>query len=580
MKNWLLTAILSIYLLLYLLSWAFGLDSTLLVTLFRFLHILILGGGLAYLIRARPQLKPLLFWVFLFLLFLIPGAYLEYPSDPWEHFRRIFSWQAGGAISQYADDIKNKFFYFWSYSLIGWLPIPNRRIGLDILSALTQILVCFSLFRLLLVLNLSKAVARLCILGFIFLFGTNVFGLRYYALSSTPFAYVAYLEALTVFIEALKRKNFQYISILIPITLFIYFNHKQELIFLSLSLFVITFYFLYFWLSKEGKKKARRSLYILFFIGMVSGYLLMHLLPEWSQKMLPGQITYFGSFNLWLYKKFYLETIGVYGLLGILFAVVFFRRHSLLFLISLAPIFSLLFPPSALLISKVLPDGYLTYRILYAFPLAVAFVVGSLELLEVVGKKLNLSSNFRLCFCVLIIFSFSYPIAYPWRGKLRFQLDPGSKNLSLGYLDETAEWFTAEREIEHWRNCWFISDPITKTALSAHLGIPDLFYGGESTRRARIVESRDFPNTPGILDYALSKSPFCGVLVVDKDNIENPQSFWGIESGHWKAEWADFDRLVSSQFREAAVGLQSQGWTKTRVPPFYSLYEPTIDRNK
>ena len=47
----------------------------------------------------RPaDLRALLPWVLLAVIFLLPGAYLEFPADPWEHYARMNRWQGNAVI--------------------------------------------------------------------------------------------------------------------------------------------------------------------------------------------------------------------------------------------------------------------------------------------------------------------------------------------------------------------------------------------------------------------------------------------------------------------------------------------------
>src|SRR5262245_27317889 len=110
------------YLLLYLAFWAFGLPTPLLLNIFVVLHALNFVL-LAYhsVLRSRYRRRTIskgmvFFWLMLLFLLILPGAYVEYPADPWEHFRRIFRWQDLRPISEYPPDVSSKFAYFWMYS--------------------------------------------------------------------------------------------------------------------------------------------------------------------------------------------------------------------------------------------------------------------------------------------------------------------------------------------------------------------------------------------------------------------------------------------------------------------------------
>src|SRR5690606_20167885 len=57
-------------------------------------------------------------WALLALIFYIPGIYLEWPSDPWEHLRRINEWHAHSTVIEHSSWKKSS--YFLPYSLTGY----------------------------------------------------------------------------------------------------------------------------------------------------------------------------------------------------------------------------------------------------------------------------------------------------------------------------------------------------------------------------------------------------------------------------------------------------------------------------
>ena len=92
------------YLLLYVFFKYLHLPVAGLKTLFICLHLCYIPLLINYLWRVckKGEVSDFVFWIGLLMLFLIPGAYLEFPSDPWEHFRRIYAWQSNRFIEQRA----------------------------------------------------------------------------------------------------------------------------------------------------------------------------------------------------------------------------------------------------------------------------------------------------------------------------------------------------------------------------------------------------------------------------------------------------------------------------------------------
>src|ERR1022692_4405189 len=56
-------------------------------------------------------------WLLLAFVFFIPGVYLEWPSDSWEHFRRITEWATHDLVGGHSAGYKS--LYFFAYSFVG-----------------------------------------------------------------------------------------------------------------------------------------------------------------------------------------------------------------------------------------------------------------------------------------------------------------------------------------------------------------------------------------------------------------------------------------------------------------------------
>lgn len=92
------------YLCVYLLAWAMDLHISVLRAIFCALNVV----ALIYLVRCLIQGAVsigrwhLLFWTGLFAFFLLPGALIEFPLDPWEHLRRIYRWDTLDLIREHS----------------------------------------------------------------------------------------------------------------------------------------------------------------------------------------------------------------------------------------------------------------------------------------------------------------------------------------------------------------------------------------------------------------------------------------------------------------------------------------------
>jgi len=570
------------YLFSYSFFWICDFQLNLLLGIFLLLHIFFLSYYSILIGKKRVNLPnfELVFFLFLFLILFIPGAYLEYPSDPWEHMRRIFRWQELGTISNYPVNIRDKFLYFWSFSLLSWLPIEYRRIELGLYGSLWQLAICIQIFRLAKTLGAKPIFCWLHPIAFIFLFGTNVFNFRYYALSSTSVSYFIFLELLIFAIIRAQQSKFPSLPYTLAGCLLIYFNHLQELIFVGISYTIVILFVSYNRCSKTSKQKFLLSLFSLTAAGFIAGSLIYSWYPNLYSKMLPEQISFLGSFRIWDSSfSFYRNTLGVHGILAILLCLFFIQTNKLGILLSLAPIFSLIFPPTALIYSLALPTGYLSYRLLFCFPLSTSLLLALEKLFSLFPKTNPKSQLLGAAATSVAVLVLAYPCSNPWWGRMKFHFFQATSVRSLEMIDETASWFDRNRDAAQLRHCNILTDNATKTALSVHLGLPESIYGGERTRRARSIDTHKITSTDEIISYLSRHSPFCGVLVARKEELPMlAPSLIGRRSGHWESNWADINWLTTDAFENAAAGLTKLGWHMTRVPPFYNYYE--IDEAK
>ena len=137
--------------------------------------------------KTADLLWSVLPWGLLGLLFLIPGVYLEYPADAWEHLRRINSWTTIHEVSEYSHWVKSG--YFFTYSLVGWLtPHPWQLSLCSLYVAVFSLLLCRQYYALARAIGLSSQPAFLFAILQAVLLGNNLFSFyRYYGLSSTIF---------------------------------------------------------------------------------------------------------------------------------------------------------------------------------------------------------------------------------------------------------------------------------------------------------------------------------------------------------------------------------------------------------
>jgi len=563
------------YLLLYLYFKSANLEISTLYNVFIILHVINLILFLVYIYQNRNRqpikVAEILFWVFLAILFLQPGAYLEFPSDPWEHFRRIFSWSAYSSVNEHPTNYK--FTYFWGWTLMSQVPPLYRRIALDLYSAFWQLLLAYQFYLLSLRLGFDKSWAKVQVVATIFLFGTNLFGFyRYYALSSTPLAYIAYLRSLIILINV-KEGDKKQVAYLLPLALIMYYNHIQELLLLFISGFALVLDYL------TDRRQQRKIVYVTVAIAMLIALFLgayvvgnPQLLPESvSGKLGLPYVSSWGTFRIWDFQLPYFETIGVYGLISLLLAVVFLPKHKTLSILTLTPYLLMLFPPFVMFFLFVLnrTDNYVTYRVLYTFPLSFILVLGLREIISSLITKLKLYlPRLNLTISVFILtLIISIPPTYPYRGRFWFQVYQPPAELSFKSIDTTAQWFFANRQLD--AKCFLMTDGTTDFTLKTHLALSIL-------PRLAVYNPSNTLVSDDVLKNYIKEKNICRILVAIPDKMDpHPVSVVGQLSGHWDPSLVNKNLMVSQEFITMTDSLMNSGWTKTFVPPFYWLYENT-----
>lgn len=157
-----------------------------------------LGGN-----RSLEIVYPLLPWILLGLLFYIPGIYLEWPSDPWEHLWRINEWHALDTVSAHSSWLKSS--YFIPYSLLSWATGLQQIFWLDFYYTGICLLLCWQYYRLARAVGLGEGASMVFVILQALLFGNNIFSFyRYYGISSSIYAQLGAVALTRIALEAAK----------------------------------------------------------------------------------------------------------------------------------------------------------------------------------------------------------------------------------------------------------------------------------------------------------------------------------------------------------------------------------------
>lgn len=345
--------------------------------------------GAAALVWVRQQSRlpafgaGLGFWFGVALLIWIPGPYLEFPSDPWEHYARINEWAQINQIT--AHSAGEKFTYLAAYSLLGWIPSRSAQFAaLNLGYTAVCLLLAWQHYRLARAAGLNRGWARCFVLLNLLLAGNNLFSFhRYYGISSSVVAQLGAVALMRLALEHLsgaiftRRATAQWAAASAGLLLLTAFSHVQGLGIAAFGMIGV-----FCWRLVEWRRLA-----LLWLIG--AGLLLSIAVVWWwprhptiDQVYVPARwMTHWYAFHLfspdspaWARAG---VIVGSFGLLNLLAAVVLLRRNHPAAWLTLVPVVCLCLPMFAVPIAHLLAQrdivNVITYhRFLFAIPVGLA----------------------------------------------------------------------------------------------------------------------------------------------------------------------------------------------------------------
>ena len=372
----------------------------------------------------------LLPWVLLALLFYIPGVYLEWPSDPWEHLRRINEWRVLDTVTAHSSWVKSS--YFIPYSLLSWATGLRQIFWLDFYYTGICLLLCWQYYRLARACDLSERASFVFVLFNALIFGNNIFSFyRYYGLSSSIFAQLGAVALTRIVLESARGTPVQndgrslihrIILLLAPCSLLLVltaFNHIQGLGITGLGILAVIVWRLIGW-----KRSATGWLALAAVLLSVATALWFPRHPALDETYRPeGWLTAWYGFNLfssdspaWARSMQILGIIGVLNLFMGFWLVV--RQNHIVGWLTLMPVIVLVVPCFALPLASILatqslsPGNIITFhRFLLAIPTGMALAVFVAQAVADYStsrfskSKDHLSSAFLGCgLAVLVVF--------------------------------------------------------------------------------------------------------------------------------------------------------------------------------
>lgn len=364
-------------------------------------------------------------WFLLGLIFYIPGIYLEWPSDPWDHLRRINEWHAHSTVLQHSAWFKSS--YFLPFSLTGHTTGLTQLSWLDCYYTAICLLVSWQYYWLARAVGLNERASVLLVILQALLSGNNIFSFyRYYGLSSSIFAQLGAVALTRIALQyatqgtksdprfnqncrrrndARSRRIAPALRFLLPpsilrsppsvlcaplsvlrlllsgslLLLFVGFNHIQGVGIAGLGVSAIIIWRLIEW--------KRSMIGWLALVSAVASIVVIFWLPRHATidevYRTEGWLTAWYGLNLFsLSSPAFDRALQIFGVVGILnlFAAAWllFERHSAAWL-TLASIFLLSSPIVAIPFLNALTEGnqpvLVFHRMLFAVPVPLALVV-------------------------------------------------------------------------------------------------------------------------------------------------------------------------------------------------------------
>jgi len=347
---------------------------------------------------AWQRLYAILPWLCLALIFWIPGVYLEWPSDPWDHLRRINEWHLHALVTDHSTWLKSS--YFIPYSILCWATGLKQIFWLDFYYTGICLLLCWQYYRLARACGLEERAAMVFVLLQALLQGNSIFSFyRYYGISSSIFSQLGAIALTRIALEAAKcsklslraffRSPFSghysattvYLmalssALLLP---FIGFNHQQGLGITALGIGAVIIWRLVEW--------KRTALWGLIAAALIANVLFLSFYPRPAISETYRALGYLNSwygFNLLNLSspagERMLQVISALGLVNLAAAFLLLRRNHVIAWLTILPFVLLLLAWVAVPLAHALSNhegdwNIVTFqRMLFSTPPCLALV--------------------------------------------------------------------------------------------------------------------------------------------------------------------------------------------------------------
>lgn len=342
----------------------------------------LLHSPLSLLLKAAP-------WLLLALLFYIPGIYLEWPSDPWEHLRRINEWRILDEVTAHSAWMKSS--YFLPYSLTQQVTGLTQLSWLNFYYTAVCLLLSWQYYRLARAVGLSDRASFVFVLLNALTFGNNIFSFyRYYGLSSSILAQIGAVALTRLALEVAQNPQLS-IRVFFRTSITAYrlsliaavptllaltgFNHIQGIGIAGLGVMAVIVWRLIEW--KRSMLFWLAATAVLVSIATVLWFPRHSLLD--SELRNNGWITAWYGFKHFMVGSaaFYnmIGTIGVFGIFGLAAGLLLLRQNNVAGWLTVAPFLFLVCPAFTIPLASAIAEGITVFsRMFLAVPAGLALV--------------------------------------------------------------------------------------------------------------------------------------------------------------------------------------------------------------
>jgi hypothetical protein len=527
-------------------------------------------------------------WFFLALVFFIPGTYLEFPSDPWDHYRRINEWKSLLEVGSHPVWFKSSYFFY--YSLLGGISATRQIFWLDALYTGVCLLLCRQYFQLARTVGLGDRAAFIFVLIQTLLFGNSIFSFyRYYGIASTILAQIGAIALIRIGMENAGKKPILPSLRLFPLSLsvvslllLIACNHVQGLGIAALGLFAVAI-----WRMVEWK---RATCWYLAALGVILSFAAIRWWPRHpalDAAYRPfGVLTSWYGFNLLSFHSLsgdrMLQILGFFGVVNLAVGVVLIFRNHVVGWLTITPVLALSLPFLAIPIAGALAhnnwnDIIAFHRMFLAIPagLAITCIVQALNR-HMASIKSSIIFNLQhsvLLLVVLLILT-TVPAAGPFYNRFwnlvmkppedltMLPLWTGFSAYSHARQDDSHEIFAATSQLS-----WVLA---TQTPVPLLCSVGRTYYNNDCVPSADLDLIR---NTVGRIDARKS----IVVVLGTPTSTYTAYSIAALCSHHWLPQEAAFAFSGSRELRATMSALNFRSF-KSPQPVYFFTDQASLDR--